>query len=120
VVAVRRGRARRGNIQCADRSVGIKLGHETGIGNQVVDATVANDLGRLGGRLLQAGVVGEVSMEDVYIGAVAQLRGNLLLGRSLVTDKTNDQVVLIFRQLPKEFELKSRVQISTGKQTRWD
>lgn len=53
-------------------------------------------------------------MEDVYIGAVAQLRGNLLLGRSLVTDKTDDQVVLIFRQLPKELELKSRVQISTG------
>ena len=52
-------------------------------------------------------------MEDAYIGAVAQLRGNLLLGRSLVTDKTDDLVVLIFRQLPKELELKSRVQIST-------
>jgi hypothetical protein len=36
-------------------------------------------------------------MEDVYIGAVAQLLGSLLLGRSLVTDKTDDQVVLIGR-----------------------
>jgi hypothetical protein len=85
--------------------------HETGVSNQVVDTTVANDLGSLGGRLLQAGVIGEVSMEDVYVGAVAQLRSNLLLGRGLVTDKTDKQVVLVFRQLPEELEL-NQVQLT--------
>lgn len=85
--------------------------HETGVSNQVVDTTVANDLGSLGGRLLQAGVIGEVSMEDVHIGAVAQLRSNLLLGRGLVTDKTDKQVVLVFRQLPEELEL-NQVQLT--------
>lgn len=60
-------------------------------------------------------------MENAYIGAVTQLRGNLLLGRSLVTDKTDDQVVLIFRQLSKELELKIKgFKLAQGKQTWWD
>ena len=58
-------------------------------------------------------------MEDAYIGAVAQLRGNLLLGGSLVTDKTDDQVALIFRQLPKELELPNQgFKLAWGQQTR--
>ncbi len=44
-------------------------------------------------------------MEDVDIGTVAQLCHYLLLGRSFVADQTNNQVLLVFRDLPKELEL---------------
>jgi hypothetical protein len=84
------------DIQCADRSVSIKMRYNTAVSNQVVDTTFANDFGSHSGRLLQAGVLGEVSMEDVHVRAVAQLRKNLLFGRSLVTHKTDEQVVLVF------------------------
>jgi hypothetical protein len=40
--------------------------------------------------LLQAGIFGEVCMEDVDIGTIAQLCCHLLLGRSLIADQTDD------------------------------
>ena len=66
------------------------MGQESSIGNQVVDTTLANNLGSAGSGLLQAGVAGEVCMEDVDIGAAPQLCRRLLLGRSLVADQTDD------------------------------
>lgn len=93
------------NLQCADGVIGVELGRERAIGNQVVDATVANNRGSLGSGLLQAGVVGKVSMKDVDIGTVAQLFGHLFLGASLVADQTDDQVCRVFRDVLKEPEL---------------
>jgi hypothetical protein len=44
-------------------------------------------------------------MEDVDIWTAAQLCRYLLLSGSFVTDQTNDQVLLVFRDLPEELEL---------------
>ena len=44
-------------------------------------------------------------MEDVDIGTVAQLCRYLLLSCSFVADQTDDQVLLVFRDLPEELEL---------------
>jgi len=85
--------------------IGVELGRESSVGNQVVDATLANNLGSVRSGLLQAGVAGEVSMEDVDIGTVAQLCHHLLLGASLVADQTDDQVLRVFRDVLNEPEL---------------
>ena len=82
------------------------MGQESSIGNQVVDTTLANNLGRVGSGLLQASVAGEVCMEDVDIGTVAQFCRHLLLGASLVTGETDDQVLRVFRDVLYEPELR--------------
>lgn len=78
------------DLQCAEGVIGVKLGQESSIGNQVVDTTLADNLGSVGSGLLQAGVAGEVSMEDVDIATFAQLCRHLLLGCGLVADQTDD------------------------------
>jgi len=78
------------DLQCADRVIGVEEGRESSIGNQVVDTTLANNLGSVGSGLLQASVADEICMEDVDIRTVAQLCRHLLLGRSLVADQTDD------------------------------
>lgn len=44
-------------------------------------------------------------MENVDIRTVAQLCRYLFLGCSFVADQTNNQVLLVFRDLPEELEL---------------
>lgn len=50
-------------------------------------------------------MLGEVCREDVDIGTVAQLCLCLLLGPNFVADQTDDQVVLVCRDLLEELEL---------------
>ena len=50
-------------------------------------------------------MLGEVCVDDVDIGTVAQLSGCLLLGSGFVANQTNDQVVLVVRELLEELEL---------------
>lgn len=69
------------------------MGRESSVGNQIVDATLANNLGSVDSGLLQAGVADKVSMKDVNIGTIAQLCYHLLLGRSLVTNQPDDCVL---------------------------
>jgi hypothetical protein len=56
--------------------------------------------------LLQAGIAGEICMEDVDVGTVAQLCRHFLLGRSLVADQTDDYVLRALRNLLDELELR--------------
>ena len=44
-------------------------------------------------------------MVDVDIATVGEFCRDLLLGRFLVADQTDDQVLLVCRDLLKEFEL---------------
>lgn len=44
-------------------------------------------------------------MDDVDIGTITQLSGCLLLGSGFVANQTNDQVVLVVRELLEELEL---------------
>ncbi len=71
------------------------MGRESSIGNQVIDPALSNNLGSVGCGLLEAGMIGEVCMEDVDVGALAQLGRHLLLGRSLVADQTDDEVLRV-------------------------
>lgn len=89
-----------------DGVIGVEERRESPVGNQVVDTAVADNLGSVGRGLLQAGVVGQVSMEDVDIGTATHLCRHLLLGRSLVADQTDDEVVRVLRDLPDELELR--------------
>jgi hypothetical protein len=61
------------NLQGANGVVNVKEGEISCIGNQVVDATLANNLGSIGSGLLEACVTGEVAMENVDIGTGPQL-----------------------------------------------
>lgn len=45
-------------------------------------------------------------MEDVDIGTIAKLCRHLLLGRSLVADQTDDQVLQVLRDLLDKLELR--------------
>jgi hypothetical protein len=93
------------DIQCANGIICIEEGQESSVGNEVVDATLANNLGSVDSGLLQAGVAGKVCVEDMDIGTVAQLRGYLFLGRSFVADQTDDEVLRVFGDLFDELEL---------------
>jgi hypothetical protein len=55
--------------------------------------------------LLQAGVLGEVCVDDVDIETVAQLGRYLLLRSGFVANQTDNQVVLVVRELLEELEL---------------
>lgn len=78
------------DLQCSDGRISIKRGNQSPVGNQVIDAALADDLGSVDGGLLQGGALGQVSVEDVEVGAVAQLGGYLLLGAGLVANQTDD------------------------------
>ena len=93
------------HLQCANGSIGVQIGHQTSVSHQVVDATLDKDLSRVGSGLLQGVVLGKVCMEDVDIVTVTKLCHYLLLGGSFVADQTDNQVFLVFRDLPKELEL---------------
>lgn len=58
-------------LQCADVIILVKQGYQSSISQQVVDATIANNLGRVVRGLLQGGMLGEVCVENVDIGTVA-------------------------------------------------
>ena len=47
------------------------MGGESRVADKVVNATLANNLGSVGSGLLQAGIVGEVSMDDMDVGTLA-------------------------------------------------
>lgn len=81
------------------------MGGETCVADKVVNATVANNLGSVGSGLLQAGIVGEVSMEDVDVGTLAQLCCNLLFSGSSIADQTDDQVLWVFGDALEEGKL---------------
>lgn len=55
--------------------------------------------------MLQAGIVGEVSMDDVDVGTLAQLCCHLLFSGSLVADQTDDQVLRVFGDALEEPKL---------------
>ena len=55
--------------------------------------------------MLQAGIVGEISMDDVDVGTLAQLRCHLLFSGSLVADQTDDQVLRVFGDALEEPKL---------------
>ena len=59
------------DLQYADWVIGIEKGWEGSVGNQVVDSTLADDIGRVGSGLLQARVASEICMENMDIRAVA-------------------------------------------------
>tara|TARA_R110002003_G_scaffold1926_6_gene23745 strand:+ start:892 stop:1137 length:246 start_codon:yes stop_codon:yes gene_type:complete len=75
-----------GDSQFSNGVKGVEVRQESPVADEVVDATFANNLGSVGSGMLQAGVAGEVAMEDVDIGTFAKLCRYLLLGRSLVAD----------------------------------
>lgn len=100
----RAGRGR-GHLQCTNGPVVVQQGHKRSVSHQVVNTPVANDRSSVGCRLLEAGVLGEVGMKDVDVGAVPQLSGNLFLGRGFIAHQTDHQVLLVFRNLFEEFEL---------------
>ena len=77
------------DLQCANGSVVVQQGHKRSVSDQIVDASLSNDRGSVGSRLLETGVLGEVCMEDVNVGAVSQLGRDLFLGRHFVADQTN-------------------------------
>lgn len=84
------------HVQCADSVVCIEGRHVTCVCNEVIDTAVPNDLSSVGSGLLQAGIAGEVSMEDMDIGPFAQFCRNLLLRPSLVADQADDYILRIF------------------------
>ena len=84
------------DLQFTNRGISVELGGETCVADKVVNATLANNLGSLVRGLLQAVVVGEVSMEDVDVGTLAQFFRHLLFRGRLVADQTDDQVLLVF------------------------
>lgn len=90
------------DLQSADIVIGVELGRETCVGNQDVDALVTHNLFSIGSGLLQAAVVGEVSMEDVNVGTVTQLRCYLLLSASLVADDANDYILRVRGEVLQE------------------
>lgn len=96
---------RDGDLQFTNRGIRVELGGEGCVADQVVNATLAHNLGRVGSGLLQAGIVGEVCMEDVDIGPLAQLRCHLLFGGRLVADQTDDQVLRVFGDALEEAKL---------------
>ena len=73
--------------------------------DQVVDATVTDDLRSFSKGLLQALVARKVASENVHVGAIAELCCNLLLGCAFVADETYDEVVWVLRCLSDELEL---------------
>lgn len=92
-------------LQFTNREITVELGDETCVADKVVNATLAHNLGSVGSGLLQAGIVGEVSMEDVDVGTLAQLCCHLLFRGSLVADQTDDQVLRVFRDALEETKL---------------
>ena len=90
------------DLQFTNGRISVELGGETCVGDKVVNATLANNLGSVGSGLLQAGIVGEVSMDDVDVGTLAQLCCHLLFSGSLVADNTDDQVLRVFRDALEE------------------
>lgn len=78
------------DLHFTNRSISVELGGETCVGDKVVNTTLANDLGSVGSGLLQALIVGEISMEDVDVGTLAQLCCHLLFSGSDIADQTDD------------------------------
>jgi hypothetical protein len=62
---------------------------------------------RLGRCYLKRGIVCDIGGEDVDVGAAIQIRvfGHLLVGRRLVSDETDYDVVCVARILSKELVL---------------
>ena len=81
------------DLQSADGIKCIYEGQVSAVGDQVVNTTVADYLGDLGGSLLQSCVASQVALDDVDIAAVAQLGCDFLLGLGLVAHQTDDKVV---------------------------
>ena len=83
------------------------------IGNQVINATLANDVGGFRSSFLQAGMTGEISMDDSNVVPTLKLFCYLLLGCSLVSNQAEYQVLRILGQLLHELEL-AMISINTG------
>ncbi len=81
------------------------MGGETCVADKVVNTSLANNFGSVGSGLLQGGIVGEVSMDDVDVGTLAQLCCHLLFSGRLVADQTDDQVLRVFGDAPEEAKL---------------
>ena len=93
------------DLQFTNREISVELTDITCVADKVVNAMLAHNLGSVGSGLLQAGIVGEVSIEDVDVGTLAQLCCHLLFGGSLVADQTDDQVLRVFGDALEEAKL---------------
>lgn len=80
------------NLQNANGIIRIEERIIGAIRDDVVELAT-HDLGGLFCSRLDGVVLGEVYVDDVNVGALAQLCGNLLLGGFLSANETDDQVV---------------------------
>lgn len=81
------------------------MGNQSAISNKIINATLTNNLGSVGCSLLQASITGEICVEDVNVGTVAEVCLHFRLRGSLVADQTNDQVLGVFRELLDKLKL---------------
>lgn len=78
------------NVQCPDSVKSVKGGNVGAVRDQVIDATIPNNLSCFASSIFQAGKLGEVALKDMNVGTLAQLCGHLFLGRSLIASQTDD------------------------------